>query len=151
MIRQLAICAVSAALFTQGVTAADVCMRPDELAADQTRFVETQLRVAAQQCQSGKNIDLPDLYLSFVLEKRPYLAQAEEPLNNYLERKGDAGLKSYLAGMADRVSLESARVTGFCTKSRLAAEVAVKSADPAKLLSLLPVTYERPAILCGNS
>ncbi|MCJ9430230.1 hypothetical protein [Kordiimonas marina] len=148
--------AVAAVLSTQALGAdpagaKPICMRPDEVTADQIRFIETELRIAAQQCVGGKNIDLPDLYTSFVLEKRPYLARSERPLTLYLKRKGKQDLSSYLNTVASRVSYESANVSQFCSKSRLAAEVAVKSADPSILLSLLPIPYQRPAELCQSS
>jgi len=148
--------AVAAVLSTQAFGAdpggaKPVCMRPDEVAADQIRFIETELRIAVQQCVGGKNIDLPDLYANFVLEKRPYLARSEQPLSLYLKRKGKQDLMTYLKAVASRVSYESANVSQFCSKSRLAAEIAVKSADPTILLSLLPIPYQRPAELCQSS
>lgn len=131
-----------------GVQAAEKCIKSGELEADQVRYIETQLRVAALQCRDQRHAEMPMLYNSFILENRPYLVRTQKPLLSYLRRTGEESVASYIVGVANRVSLESTRVSQFCGRAMLAAELSAKTADPIKLLSLMPVSYERPAKYC---
>ena len=150
------LCGVVAALLvlSQGVTAQEVakekCMKPDEVEADQVRYIETQLRVAALQCRDYRHADLPILYNSFILENRPYLVKTQKPLSTYVKRAGAGSLDGYIVGVANKVSMESSKVSQFCSRAMLAAELAAKTGHPIKLPNLMPVAYERPAAFCKS-
>lgn len=131
------------------VSAADTCIQSAELKADQTRFVETQLRIATLQCVSGSNRDLTGLYNNFVREKRPYFIEAETPLRQYLKRSGMGKLSSYVVKIANRISLDSIAAPQFCDRARTAIALSAKMPDPAGLVPLMPVRYQAPARTCA--
>ena len=133
---------------SMALAATDDCIRVRELEADRIRFVETHLKVAALQCTGYEHNDFATLYSSFVKENRPHLVRSRKPLTAYLKRTGKLPLLQHLASVADRVSMESRKVSQFCGKSQIAAQYAAKSAHPGMLLGLLPVRYERPARTC---
>jgi len=128
--------------------AAEKCIYPNELEADQVRYVETQLRVAVLQCKGHRHADLPLLYNSFILENRPYLVRTRDVLNRYLLRVGAAPVSTYISGVADYVSLESTKVSQFCSRAKFAAELSAKSPHPLTLLALMPVKYQRSVKQC---
>lgn len=134
----------------QASLAAEACISATEIEADKIRFVETQLKVAALQCRSYDDVDFSMLYSSFVKENRPFLVKSTRPLAKYLERAGAGSVEGHMSDVAKRVSFESARVSQFCNRARLAAQFSAKSAHPVMLVSMLPVRYERPAMQCRS-
>lgn len=143
---------LAAALVTvsTAVSAQVKCIKPQELEADKVRYIETQLRVAALQCHNYKHADMPLLYNAFILENRPYLVRTQKPLKEFLARTGAGSVDNYIVEIAERVSIESANVSQFCNRAKLAAELSAKSANPLALLSLMPVSYRRPATQCAG-
>jgi len=135
-------------LVSSASQAVDKCIQPDEIEADQVRYVETQLRVAVLQCKGHRHTDLPLLYNSFILENRPYLVQTQKALNTYLKRVGALPVAAYIAKVADRISRASTNASQFCSRTKLAAELSAKSSHPLAILSLMPVEYVRPAKRC---
>jgi len=134
----------------QTVWAAEVCIHPLELEADQVRFVETQLRVAALQCRSHDAVDFTSLYGGFVKENRPYLVKSSKPLRTFLARQGQQSIDNHVVATAKRISFESAKVAQFCARAKLAAQFSAKSAHPVMLISMMPVRYQKPAMLCTS-
>lgn len=128
--------------------AEEACMQTPEVKADQIRFVETQMRVAALQCRGGGHRDMVSLYNDFVRSKRPYFIEAEGPLRTYLARSEQGGLEGYVVQVANKVSLGASDVGQFCDKARMALGMAVKMPDPAGLLPLMPIRYRQPARSC---
>jgi hypothetical protein len=126
------------------------CIKERELEADQVRYIETQLRVAALQCKNYRHADIPLLYNDFILENRPYLVRTQKPLKEYLARAGTPSVETYIVSVANRVSMESIKVNQFCNRAKLAAALSSKTANPLTLLSLMPVTYRRPAAYCDE-
>lgn len=124
-------------------------MRPEEVKADQVRFVETQLRIAALQCRGGGHRDMIGLYNEFVRSKRPYFIEAEAPLRTFLNRSNKGDLEGYVTATANRVSLNSSSVEQFCDRSRMALAMAFKMPDPAGLINLMPVQYRQPEQSCA--
>ena len=135
-------------LMGAGAQAADKCIKPGEVEADKVRYIETQLKVAALQCNDYRHADIPLLYKAFILENRPYLVRAQKPLLSYLKRSEQVSVASYIGGVANRVSVESTRVNQFCSRAMLAAEFSAKAGHPLKLLALMPVPYRQPADFC---
>ena len=131
-----------------GAEAFEKCIKPIEVEADQVRYIETQLRVAALQCKDHKHADLPLLYNAFILENRPYLVRTQKPLTSFLKRSGQPSVDTYITSVANRISIASSKVSQFCRRVKLAAELSAKTADPVKLLGLMPVEYQRPAAYC---
>lgn len=149
MKRRIGSAVVAIALVSgQASLAAEACMRSAEVEADKVRFIETQLKVASLQCKNRGNTDFSKLYSSFVKEKRPFLVESTKQLARYLKRAGDASIQQYVALKAKRISMESARVSQFCDKAKLAAYYSAKSSDPVTLIPILPVRYERPVRQC---
>lgn len=130
--------------------ASEHCMRAAEVKADQVRFVETQMRIAALQCRGGGHRDMIGLYNDFVRSKRPYFVEAEKPLRTFLNRAEKGNLESYVTATANRVSLNSGSVEQFCDRSRMALAMAFKMPDPAGLISLMPVQYRQPERNCAT-
>lgn len=127
------------------------CIKQRELEADQVRYIETQLKVAALQCHNYKHADMPLLYNAFILENRPYLVRTQKPLKAFLTRLGRSSVDKYMIEVAERVSIESANVSQFCNRAKLAAELSAKSANPLALLALMPVSYRSPAQYCSEN
>ncbi|MFC3051330.1 hypothetical protein [Kordiimonas pumila] len=119
-----------------------------EMQADQIRFVEVQLKVAALQCRAGHGVDLSNLYNGFVKMNLPYLVESQGPLKAWLKRQGRHNFDQYIVDVANRISLDSTKVSQFCVRSQMAAEYAEKSYSPLMLLSLLPLSYVTPAAPC---
>jgi len=132
-----------------GVQAEDKCIKPNEVEADQIRYIETQLKVAALQCKGHQYVNMPLFYNDFLLENRPYLVRTQKPLQAYLKRVGEGEtISTYMDSIATRVSIESVEVSQFCNRAMLAAGFSAKTAHPVKLLGLMPVEYRRPAAYC---
>ncbi len=143
--------AVLGALFCSvSAQANEPCMRATEVKADQVRFVETQMRIAALQCRGGGHRDMIGMYNDFVRSKRPYFIEAEGPLRTFLERAGKGDLEGYVTATANRVSLGSGSVEQFCDRSRMALAMAFKMPDPAGLINLMPVSYRQPERSCAT-
>jgi len=144
----LAVLLVASQIVVVGAKASEKCIKPKEVEADQVRYIETQLRVAALQCKDHRHADLPLLYNAFILENRPYLVRTQKPLISFLKRSGQPSVDTYIMSVANRVSIESSKVSQFCRRVKLAAELSAKTAHPIKLLGLMPVEYRRPAAYC---
>jgi len=144
----LAVALIASQLVLSGALAADKCIKTAEVEADKVRYIETQLKVAKLQCYDNEHAELSLLYNAFILEKRPYLVRSQKPLLTYLQRTEKKSVASYIADIADRVSVESTNVSQFCTRAMLAAEFSAKAGHPVKILGLMPIAYKRPAALC---
>lgn len=134
------------ASFSVGAT--ETCMQAAEVKADQVRFVETQMRIAALQCRGGGHRDIVGLYNDFVRTKRPYFIEAEAPLRTYLKRTEKGALDGYVVEVANKVSLDSTNVSQFCDRARMALQMSVKMPDPVGLIGLMPVSYRQPVRSC---
>lgn len=133
------------------VQATEVCMRPQEVRADQIRFVDTQLRIAALQCVNAGLRDMTALYNDFARSKRPYFIEAAKPLKDFLKRTKRGNLDKYVVSMANRLSLDSAQHTQFCERSRFAMQMSAKMPNPVGLITLMPITYHQPERTCIGS
>lgn len=131
--------------------AAETCMQSYEIKADQTRFVETQLRVATLQCVAAGDRDMVMLYNAFITSKRPYFIDAESPLRKFLLRSERGSLDSYVVSLANRISRDSTNTVQFCQRARFAMEMSVKMPNPAGLVALMPVSYEQPDKTCPQA
>lgn len=138
-------------LISLSVQADENCMQIKEVKADQVRFVETQMRVAALQCRGGGHRDMIGMYNDFVRSKRPYFIEAEAPLRAYLRRSERGELEGYVADVASKVSMGASNVAQFCDRARMALGMAFKMPDPSGLLNLLPIQYRQPEQSCKAS
>ena len=141
---------LSVLLASVSVQANEHCMQSEEVKADQVRFVETQMRIAALQCRGGGHRDMVGLYNDFVRSKRPYFIEAEGPLRTFLKRAEKGDLEGYVTEVANKVSLHSGSVEQFCDRSRMALAMAFKMPDPAGLVALMPVKYRQPERSCAT-
>lgn len=141
---------VSAGLLLLSVPsfATEICMQNYEVKADQTRFVETQMRVATLQCVAASDRDMVRLYNAFVSAKRPYFIDAESPLRKFLKRTKRGSLDSYVVSLANRISRVSSTSTQFCERARFAMQMSAKMPNPVGLVSLMPVSYRQPGKTC---
>lgn len=141
-----------AVLTSTSTQAAEVCMQPQEVKADQIRFVDTQLRIAALQCVNAGLRDMTMLYNDFARSKRPYFIEATKPLKEFLKRTKRGSIDRYVVSMANQLSLDSAQQTKFCDRSRFAMQMSTKMPNPAGLITLMPISYQQPERTCaGNS
>jgi len=139
---------VGLVLTTGPLQAKELCITPAEMRADQTRFIEVQLKVASLQCKSGSNAEISMLYNNFLKENMPYLVQSQPPLKAWLKRAKKDSVDKYMARTANKISLATSNISQFCERSRMAAEYAGKTYNPLMLLTLLPIPYEKPANIC---
>lgn len=142
---------LTATMLTSAVSAdADsaICMRPKELHADKTRFVETQLRIATLQCRGPDQPDMRALYNEFVRANRGHFTDAEPILRRFVSRANLGSLDHYVVKLANRISLASTAVAQFCARSSIAMEMSAKLPEPANLVSLMPVKYRQPEQSC---
>ncbi|WP_262696341.1 hypothetical protein [Kordiimonas aquimaris] len=124
-------------------------MRPHEVKADQIRFVDTQLRIAALQCVNAGLRDMTVLYNDFARSKRPYFIEATKPLKDFLKRTKRGNIDKYVVSLANRLSLDSAQQTQFCERSRFAMQMSAKMPNPAGLITLMPIVYQQPERTCS--
>lgn len=125
-----------------------LCLTPNELHADKTRFVETQLRVATLQCRGQGHAEMQDLYNEFVRANRSYFVAARPALQRFVARARKGSLEQYVVGLANKISSASATASQFCVKANMALEMSKKVPEPASLHSLLPIRYKAPAQKC---
>lgn len=151
MIRQVISASVLLAAIAAPAASAETCMRPDEERADKIRFVQTHFMVAALQCRFGEDKTLSALYNNFVADHNSHLIASEQPLRSYLNRNGGVSLDTYMAELANTVSLASIEMTNFCGRTRQVAELAPSASTPENLVELMPVRYRRPSERCGIS
>ncbi|UTW56637.1 hypothetical protein [Kordiimonas sp. SCSIO 12610] len=152
MIRQILLAAITfgavAALDSSEANANTLCIRPVEESADKVRFVQTHFMVAALQCRYDSSSKLPELYNDFVRGHDIHLKNSEAPLRAFLKRQGEQTLDTYMVTIANKVSLQSTKLTEFCDRTEAAAELSNHASSPEALLELMPVRYQRPAARC---
>ncbi|WND02579.1 hypothetical protein QGN29_13585 [Temperatibacter marinus] len=124
------------------------CITETEMKADQKRFIQTQMMVAALQCRRGYGGVLPQIYNDFVKNNRLELQESERILSTYLQRDEKLSVTAYLTSIANKVSLESVRQSDFCGKMKVAGEMALSMKDPLPVITVLPVHYKIPKQLC---
>lgn len=149
--RRALLSVMTATMLASGVSAdADsaVCMRPKELHADKTRFVETQLRIATLQCRGAEQANMRFQYNEFVRANRGHFVDAEPILRRFISRANLGNLDHYVVKLANRISLASTAVAQFCARTSMAMEMSAKLPEPAKLVSLMPVKYRQPEQSC---
>ncbi|MCJ9430232.1 hypothetical protein [Kordiimonas marina] len=139
---------LGATLFTAPAIAADDCMQPREAVADEVRYVQTHLNVAALMCRGPRYQQFPALYNRFIRKNRHHLINGREAMISLVARL-DVSLDTYLTRSFNRVSFESTRTDGFCDRALAALRQSVGSPDPLDMLPLLPVAYQPPANRCG--
>ena len=154
MIRQILLAAITISAVS-GACASSVyadtsCIRPSEEKADKVRFVQTHFMVAALQCRYDSSSKLPELYNDFVRAHDVHLKNSEAPLRAFLKRQGNQTLDTYMVTIANKVSLQSINMDGFCGRTQAAAELSSFASSPEALLELMPVRYTRPAAKCGR-
>jgi len=139
---------VGAALYSIPASAAESCMPPREAVADEVRYVQTHLNVAALMCRGPRYRQFPALYNRFIRKNRHHLIHGREAMESLVARL-DISLDTYLTRSFNRVSFESTRTDGFCDRAFMALKQSVGSPDPLDMLPLLPVAYHAPAGRCG--
>lgn len=128
-------------------SASGACMTPAELKADQIRFMDMQLRVAALRCRF-ENPKFTGLYNAFVRKHRGAIQQSRFPVEGYLARLTTLSMDRYVTRTANRISHKSMATGNFCALNAAVARLAVVEADPLSLIDLLPVSYEASHQVC---
>ena len=126
------------------------CVSAAEVKADQIRFLDMQLRVAALQCRN-RGAGFPGLYNAFVLTHRSKIQASRAPVENYLARLSIGSMDHYSTKQANMISFESTQVRNFCHSAMLAATFAIELHDPLDGMDLLPVTYKTPRVTCADA
>lgn len=139
---------LTAATLMSSVAAA--CVTVEELRADQVRFLDMQLRVAALQCRDRGN-GFPGLYNAFVLTHRKSIQASREPVERYLARATRINIDNYTTNLANRISLASIKVENFCEEAALSAVFMVELANPLDGLDLMPIDYSPPRGMCADT
>ena len=129
---------------------ADKCMSEAEARADEVRFLQTQLMVAALQCRKVDNGLMSVLYNDFVRNYRTDLVASSQNLKPYLARTGGGKMDAYLVEIANNISLKSASTPDFCSQAIAAASSAADHTPPPELVDRLPVKYARSAPSCDH-
>jgi hypothetical protein len=129
---------------------AAACMRADELAADQVRFIDMQLRVAALKCRTVNPAIIP-LYNDFVRAHRPSIIASRQPVERYIARQTLMDMDDYVTRRANHLSFESLKVSGFCDNAAAIASFLTARPSPADALDLMPVGYVAPSAVCPVS
>ncbi|WP_262691343.1 hypothetical protein [Kordiimonas aestuarii] len=139
---------VLAAVMSSAASAA--CVSVEELRADQMRFLDMQLRVAALQCRNRGN-GFPGLYNAFVLVHKKSIQASRVPVEQYLARLSHISMDGYTTSLANRVSFESIKVKNFCEEAALSAVFLIELADPLDGLDLMPIDYSPPRGMCADT
>jgi hypothetical protein len=140
--------ALAAATVSSSVATA--CVTVEELRADQVRFLDMQLRVAALQCRDRGN-GFPGLYNAFVLTHRKTIQASRAPVEQYLARATRINIDNYTTNLANRISLASIKVENFCEEAALSAVFMVELANPLDGLDLMPIDYSPPRGMCADT
>lgn len=135
---------MAATVFGASVSA---CITAEEAVADQVRFIDMQLRVAALKCRN-KEPRIVTQYNRFVEAHRPVIIASRAPVERYLGRHAKLTMDDYVTERANRLSYESIGVKGFCRNALALAATAARAADAAIVLDLLPIGYRLPAQRC---
>lgn len=135
---------------TMAAMPAHACITVEEAAADQIRFIDMQLRVAALKCRS-REPRLVVQYNRFVKAHRPSIIASRAPVERYVNRQAKLDMDDYVTKRANRLSYESIGIKGFCANTLALAATAARSADASVVLDLLPIRYQLPARLCKPS
>lgn len=125
------------------------CVSSAEVKADQIRFLDMQLRIAALQCRN-RDAGFPGLYNAFVLTHRSKIQASRAPVENYLSRLSIGTMDHYTTKQANMISYESTRVRDFCQSAMLAATFAAELHNPLDGMVLLPVAYKAPKMICAD-
>jgi len=126
---------------------AQACIKQAELKADQLRFLELQLKVAALKCRF-ENPRFAALYNRFVGAHKGAIKASRWPVEAYLARQTRMNMDAYVTKTANRISLESIDADGFCANAAAVADTAASYADPLMAMDLLPVRYRTPRPVC---
>ncbi len=126
------------------------CVSAVEVKADQIRFLDMQLRVAALQCRNRGNA-FPGLYNAFVLTHKSKIQASRTPVENYLTRLSIGSMDHYTTKQANQISFESTQVGDFCRAAALAATFAIELSDPIDSMDILPVQYKAPRVVCEDA
>ncbi|WP_417450281.1 hypothetical protein [Kordiimonas sp.] len=126
------------------------CVSVEELRADQVRFLDMQLRVAALQCRNRGN-GFPGLYNAFALTHKKSIQASRMPVEQYLARLSHINMDGYTTQLANRLSFESIKVKNFCEEAALSAVFMVELADPLDGLDLMPINYSAPRGMCADT
>ena len=141
----------SGLLAATGLSAvASACVTVEELKADQVRFLDMQLRVAALQCRD-RGVGFPALYNAFVLSHRPSIQASRAPVERYLARATRINIDNYTTNLANHISFESIKVDNFCEEAALSAVFMLELADPLDGLDLMPIIYNPPRGMCADT
>lgn len=126
------------------------CITAEEAAADQVRFIDMQLRVAALKCRN-KEPRMVTQYNRFVEAHRPAIIASRAPVERYIGRQTKLTMDDYVTERANRLSYESIGVREFCRSALALAATAARAADATVVLDLLPVRYRLPTKRCRPS
>lgn len=124
--------------------ATPVCPTATELSAMQVRQLQTELMVAALDCDGGP-FDYRGTYAVFIQRSRPGLAENARQLRAMFARNGmdAAAIDRYQTDLATNAELKSRTLPGFC--SGLASMMAQAARlTPAGLIAYAAQTYPAP-------
>ncbi|WP_286828418.1 MULTISPECIES: hypothetical protein [Kordiimonas] len=130
-------------------TSAQACIKTAELKADQMRFLELQLKVAALRCRF-ENPQFASLYNRFVVAHKGAIKASRWPVEAYLARQTRMDMDTYVTKTANRISFESMDAGYFCENAAAVADMAASYADPLMVIDLLPVRYQTPRPVCAD-
>lgn len=139
-----------AGVITLSSMPAQACIKAAELKADQMRFLELQLKVAALRCRF-ENPKFASLYNRFVKAHKGAIKASRWPVEAYLARQTRMTMDAYVTRTANRISLESIEADRFCENAAAVADMAATNADPLVVMDLLPVRYQTPRPVCRES
>lgn len=147
--KQAIIAATTILLSVHSGGAVHACMTAAELKADQIRFVDLQLRLAALQCRGGRS-SLTNDYNHFVLKHRDLIKVSRKPVEGYLLRRTRLSMDRYVTQQSNLISLNSLEQSGFCENAKASARIAIQLDEPRYVLDMLPVSYQSPEPLCRD-
>ena len=125
------------------------CIQANELQADQIRFIDLQLKVAALQCRQSMEM-FPALYNGFATTHHRLIDDSRPQLEAFLTRQSGGDIDSYFTRLANRVALEAISMRDFCSLAAAAAVASAKGARPQDSIDLMPVRYVAPMEVCSE-
>lgn len=94
------------------------CRKPDELAADDVRRLQTELMVAALRCHKDADLKIADKYNAFVRKFSDEMVVQTKTLQVLFKREyGGSHMKQfdiYVTALANEISQRSQRTAGYC-------------------------------------
>jgi len=143
MKRRIKICAsgVVVSVVMSGQLLASSCMGRSASEADQVRYLQSAMMVAALQCRKLPTFKAK--YNAFVTANRSQLQISYDRLNGWLLQSGTGDISSYLTSQANVVSAGTWRARTFCADMFAIATEANGSTNLLNFVARVPVSYAK--------